>query len=310
MGVYMRRKLVKQGPQSLVVSLPSDWLKKNHLIKGNEVEIVEISNNLVVSGKEVVEKKIKEDFVLNIDEMDDYLIKRYLTMLYTQGYGEIVVTFSKKGIMLLRKGKKMGVEKFISELTHRFVGMEVLTSEKKRIVLKCFTALDVEELKNVQRRIFLLILSFMENMFDKNFNRNMAHDNITKFINYFFRILNASPEIKDKEMLYSFFAVQDKLADYLRHIHYELHRTRVSKRVKDFMKEVFELYEEMYKLFYKFKGGKEIVNKRYDLVKKLSKMRMSNSEIKMVYEVKYILEIINSFYEMAIARQGSFSDSH
>ena len=107
MGVYMRRKLVKQGPQSLVVSLPSDWLKKNHLIKGNEVEIVEISNNLVVSGKEVVEKKIKEDFVLNIDEMDDYLIKRYLTMLYTQGYGEIVVTFSKKGIMLLRKGKKM-----------------------------------------------------------------------------------------------------------------------------------------------------------------------------------------------------------
>jgi phosphate uptake regulator len=301
----MKRKLVRQGPQSLVVSLPSSWLKKNHLEKGNDVEIVEISNNLVVSGKEVVEKKIKEDYVLNIDEMDDYLIKRYLTVLYTQGYEEIVVTFSKKELMLLKKKKKVGVEKFISELTHRFIGMEVLTAEKNRIVLKCFTALSPEELNSVQRRIFLLILNFMRNIFDKEFNRNLAHDNIAKFINYFFRILNASPEasLKDKELLYSFFTVQDKLSDYLRHIHYEVHKNKISKRTKEFVKEVFDLYEEMYKLFYKFKDIHRVVEKRYELVRRLSKMRLTAAETRVIYEVKFVLEIINSFYEISIGRK-------
>jgi phosphate uptake regulator len=308
----MKRKLVKQGPQSLVVSLPAYWLKKNHLKKGNEVEIDEISNNLVISGKEVIEKKIKEDYILNIEEMDDYLIKRYLTTLYVQGYEEIIIKFSKKKITELKKGKKIEIENFISKLTQRFIGMEILTSEKNKIVLKCFTALNPEELKNVQRRTFLLILNFMDNIFDENFNKNLAHDNIAKFINYFFRILNASPEtsLKNKELLYSFFVVQDKLVDYLRHIHDELHKNRVSKRVKMYIKEVFSLYKDMYKLFYKFSDTKKIVTKRYELVNKLSKMRLTNGETRVLFEVKFILEIINSFTEVAIARQGLLSSGN
>ena len=110
--------------------------------------------------------------------------------------------------------------------------------------------------------------------------------------------------------MYSFFVVQDKLVDYLRHIHDELHKNRVSKRVKMYIKEVFSLYKDMYKLFYKFSDTKKIVTKRYELVNKLSKMRLTNGETRVLFEVKFILEIINSFTEVAIARQGLLSSGN
>jgi len=313
-GIYMKRKLVKQGPQSLVVSLPSAWIKKNKLEKGNAVEIIEISNNLVISGKEVIEAKIREPYVLNIDNKPDYLVKRYLTMLYRLNYEEIVVTFSRKNVLKLKTKEKIPIKKFITGISSRFIGMEIISTEKNKIILKCFTRLNPEELKSIQRRIFLLMIEFMDNIFDKEYNRNQAHDNITKFINYFFRILNASPEasLKDKEFLYGFFSIQDKLTDFLRHVHFELNRAKkVSPKTKELIKDSFSLYKDLYHLFYKFKedSKKEIVEKRYALIRKIHRMHLTSAESKIVYEVKFVLEIINDFYECLIGKELTF-ESH
>lgn len=306
----MKRKLVKQGPQTLVVSMPSQWIKKNKLEKGNEVEIAEISNNLVISGKSIVEPKTREPYVLNLDEKEDYLTKRYLTMLYRLGYEEIILTFNKSKIKKLKTQESVPLEKFISNLTNRFIGMEIISSEKNKIILKCFTTISPEELKALQRRIFLLMLEFMNNLLNKNYNSNRAHDSITKFINYFFRILNASPEasLEDKEFLYGFFSVQDKLADFLRHIHFEIKRAkRLSKSTQTLLKEIFSLYDDMYHLYYKFKDekSKEIVLKRYELVRKVHKARLTAPEAKIIYDADFILLMINDFYECLIGRSLS-----
>jgi len=304
----MRRKLVKQGPQSLVVSMPSDWIKKNNLKKGQEVELQEIANNIVVSGKEVVEPKVREPYVLNIEGKDDALVKRYLTMLYRLGYEEIVVTFTKQNIKRLKREKKTKVEEFISGTSNRFIGMEIINSEKHKIVLKCFTNTNIQELKSVQRRIFLLILSFMENMFDKKYDAQMAHDNVAKFINYFFRLLNATPEasLAHKELLYGFFLVQDRLIDYLQYTHQELCKVKtVSTRVKKILQELFELYEDYYHLFYKFEEEDKvkIIKKRFKLSKKIKKGKFTLPETKILYEAKFILVIFVDFYEVLVGKE-------
>ena len=304
----MKRKLVKQGPQSLVVSMPSEWIKKNNLKKGGEVELQEIANNIVVSGKEIVEPKVREPYVLNIEGKDDALVKRYLTMLYRLGYEEIVITFTKQNIKRLKKEKNTKVEDFISGAHNRFIGMEIIHSERHKIVLKCFTNTNIQELKSGQRRIFLLILSFMENMFDKKYDSQKAHDNVAKFINYFFRLLNAIPEasLPNKELLYGFFLIQDRLIDYLQYTHQELCKAKtISPKVKKILEELFELYENYYHLFYKFKEEEKvkIIKKRFELSRKIKRGKFSLPETKVLYEAKFILVIFVDFYEVLVGKE-------
>ncbi len=45
----MRRKVVKLGPATLVVSLPSKWTKKFSINAGDELEMEEHNKNLIIS---------------------------------------------------------------------------------------------------------------------------------------------------------------------------------------------------------------------------------------------------------------------
>ena len=58
----MKRKIVKHGPISLTVSLPSKWVKKRNLKAGDEVEVEEHNNGLFIGDfnnkKEHTKKEI------------------------------------------------------------------------------------------------------------------------------------------------------------------------------------------------------------------------------------------------------------
>ena len=54
----MKRKIVKQGAATLMISLPSKWCKKFGLKKGDEVDIETANDSLLVSPKEI---KVKSE---------------------------------------------------------------------------------------------------------------------------------------------------------------------------------------------------------------------------------------------------------
>ena len=59
----MKRKLVKQGPATLMVSLPVKWLQSQNLNKGDEVDI-EVKDNKIVNFEEVFFDDFKTDYPL------------------------------------------------------------------------------------------------------------------------------------------------------------------------------------------------------------------------------------------------------
>ena len=54
----MRRKLVKQGNATLMISLPSKWAKENKLDKGDEIILNEYGRDLIVSTEEVKKERL------------------------------------------------------------------------------------------------------------------------------------------------------------------------------------------------------------------------------------------------------------
>ena len=55
----MKRKLVKQGTTTLMISLPSKWLKNNALNKGDEIEISDDQNGLIITKGAAKQQKKK-----------------------------------------------------------------------------------------------------------------------------------------------------------------------------------------------------------------------------------------------------------
>jgi len=52
---HMKRKIIKLGTATLVVSLPSKWTKKFNLKSGNDLELEEANSNLII---EVLKKSL------------------------------------------------------------------------------------------------------------------------------------------------------------------------------------------------------------------------------------------------------------
>lgn len=297
----MKRKLVKQGQKSLVVTIPTSWLERNHLKKGDDIELEERQRNIIISPTTMTAEK-KQPYFLDVTDKDHFYTMRKLTMLYRLGYDEIHISSANKYITHLKKRKQISLKQFLSELTPRFIGMEIISEKETVIILKCFTAFSKEETQGIQRRIFLLLKEFMEKINNKEtFEEQEAHDQVVKFINYHLRILHLDLDLhyKEKQLLYSFFTIQDKISDCLRHCAQEVKQNKITEETLQTLKEIFDFYNELYLLFYQFekKQQQELIKKRYLLLAKIKEKRRSVQDMKLLYEAKFILDCVNDFYE-------------
>ena len=49
----MKRKIIKQGHNTLTITLPSDWVKRFNLQGGNEIDLIEKDNGLFLTTEKI-----------------------------------------------------------------------------------------------------------------------------------------------------------------------------------------------------------------------------------------------------------------
>lgn len=70
----MKRKVIRMGDSTSLISLPKNWINLNSINKGDEIEIKEIGNNLLIKGKQSQLPK-----TINLNNITDKdLIWRYI----------------------------------------------------------------------------------------------------------------------------------------------------------------------------------------------------------------------------------------
>src|SRR3989344_1049069 len=90
----MKRKLIKLGTGSLLVSIPTKIVEKYNLKKGQELEIED--NNGTITLKYESTKEIKK-YTLDTTK-SDYFSPRILKFIYKTGADEIKIIFNKTEI--------------------------------------------------------------------------------------------------------------------------------------------------------------------------------------------------------------------
>ena len=86
----MIRKIIKQGHNTLTMTLPAEWVKRFNLKAGSEIDLIERDNGLFISTQRNNDKK-KTEF--DISNMDIPTAWKYFMATYREGYDEVRVKF-------------------------------------------------------------------------------------------------------------------------------------------------------------------------------------------------------------------------
>lgn len=147
------RKIIKFGNSSHVISIPKTWLKENKLKKGDTIYIEENSNHELVISTGNEEKNEAKEITINIEKKDPEEIKRELGSTYLDGFNLINIT-----------GNLETKTDFIKKILDSWVAMEIIEQTPTKIVTKDLLNVNEISIKNLIRRIDIIIRSMFEDV--------------------------------------------------------------------------------------------------------------------------------------------------
>lgn len=325
----MKRKVIKQGHNTLTLTLPTEWARRFNLEAGNEVDLDERDNGLFISTEKNGQHKHAE---FNISEMDIPTIWKYFMAVYREGYSEVIVRFDSQTQFespykfltqhrLDSSYHKVKEQKSVIEalqgFVNRFIGFEIVEHGKDYVVIKEMGELTSKEFDNSLRRIFLLIQQMTEDSLEAMKTNNPKivvhmHDvdiNLDKFHDYCVRILNrvGNKEPRKTSLLFSTLFILEMLGDEFKNIaiHFMNDYPKLKmNNVIPLMESVKSQLDTFYGLFYKFDPEKinllsEMDKKTYITIPQMYK-KASEEEKEIYHHLRMISRYINSLTELRI----------
>ncbi len=260
----MKRKLVKQGAATLMVSLPSKWAKENGLDKGDEVEIEEQGKGILIRAEESQEQK---KMSINLSGYNP-LINKIIISLYIKGIDELEIRFNdKKEIELIKK-----------HVIEELLGFEIIKQTNNSILLNDITDAVTQEIDDIIKRIFFILKAMGEELINSIENKEKANQvvemdhNVNKFVYFCLRMLNLRgyKEYKKTTQMYGIVSILEEIGDIYKKIATELEKkNKIDKNNISVMKDILVSLELFEKLLFGFE--KETAVKfanNYELIKR------------------------------------------
>ncbi|GEM_PF-1178737 len=287
----MKRKIIKLGRSTLVTTLPSKWAKNFNLKPGDELEIAERANELIISTfkneNEILRKEI------NIENFDTNLVKRAIIASYISGYEEIILRFKEQKIERIKHFSAVSIFELVQNIVHtQLIGIEIIEQKSNSILLKAVSEINREEFNVMLRRIFLMLLSFGEelrhsiNDFNKDAAKNAAanNDNIARFVNFLLRILNKKGhEHFSKIPIYYYFVYKLREISYIYKFiseEFQIFKNKPVKEVVDVFNDINQSLHEFYNFYYTFSNeqGLNLLKKSREYYLKVNPMQYEKKQ--------------------------------
>jgi phosphate uptake regulator len=239
----MQRKLVQIGQHTLMAAIPSSWVKKHGLRKGDLVEFTEFENKLVVTANaEVYERKSS----IHIPSPKIEIVWRMLQPTYTSGYDEVHITFDDPKVLTK-----------IEESMPQLIGFEIVEVKEDSITIKSISAQLDEELPVVLVRAWNVALTMMTTYRESMSKRSRLPEihtlefTMNKYTMFLKRVMNRTG-YKYPQYTYqivSFLELATNHLDYLRRyflahpkIKLEQEAFREAERLQGLLQRTYKLY--------------------------------------------------------------------
>lgn len=265
----MRRKVIQIANSTQLISLPRKWAKKFDIKKGEELEIEENKNSLIIKTGNPIEIDQSE---INIEGMGS-MGRRCITALYKKGVDELKINFEDP----------LNMDSIRQVVNMEAPGFEIIDQKSRYCIIKNVSGIKRDEFDNMLRRLFILLIRMAEESYDaikkKDFDylkeiKRLEEDNnrLTIFCR---RILNKyGHKTYLVGPLYFIIEELENIADQYKYTCWRFSEVegkniKISKKVLDMYKIANEQLKSFYELFYKFDRDKiiNIKKKRREMIK-------------------------------------------
>jgi phosphate uptake regulator len=272
----MRRKIIPHGPSSLTISLPSHWVKRHNLKKGEELDVYEEDNHLMV--KPICMSNLPKKTEVSFIGLDQDIWKDMILTLHRKGYDEVKINIDKQDT----------IKELHSFLNSMQLGFEIIKQEQNSIFVKNISNPEGEEFDTLFRRLFWIAIEYT-NRIDSIINKQedithsiLLHENsICRISNYCRRII-VKERKSDSPFLYSILKDMNTIAQSLTLLLNELKERNgnTSKQFKARYKETGELFSQINDLYYKFSINEYSSAKKQleSLEKEITKSKSESTE--------------------------------
>jgi len=296
----MKRKVIQIANSTQLISLPRKWCKRLNLKKGDEIDIQEKGNQLVVSTKGSKEGEAIELDVTHLEPMT----ARIIHAMYKRGIDEIKCNFDKQA-ELERVQKALGKET---------VGYEIVEQGKNYCIIKNVSG-DLEDFDPILRRIFLLLISMAEEGLVAIKTRDSAtlktliplEESNNRFTTTCRRYLNKKGHSSAAVVGPLYYIIEDleNIADQYKYLYTYLSSTDFKKmKIGDATLKYFEktthLIQKYYDLFYKPDKEKvaEMGKLRKELIKEWYSMLVKMKEPADIIICQNMLTVVQKIFNL------------
>jgi phosphate uptake regulator len=238
----MRRKLVRQGQNALTVTVPRKWTRTHNLNAGDEVEIREDNISLLISNTN--EKRLKTKTII-LKKSNKTHLRSVIASAYKAGYNEIVLKI-KEPVRISD----------INEIINSFTGLEFVSQNKDKIVIKSFLTTNEDDINNLiikMIHVSKLMLNYLKedwNKVDIDNLKSLQKSNQIKIRDHTLRMIHECRYGGDKSYdYYDFVTILEKLSNSFYHMANYVKTNKVKK--SKLVDQIDELLQELGKAYMK-----------------------------------------------------------
>ena len=189
------RKVIKFGRSSFVISLPSSWVSRNKISKGDVIDVIEEPGSLIIEATETLQKTPRREIIIKIKNEKE--IKSRIVSAYVNNYDRIILSSPKMSDHATK----------IRYISAGLMGLEVLEETENKIIIEDYTNLKHininSTLKRMQRTLESMMadsLKFMDGKptEDMIFNKEADLNKLTFFL---FKILKKALRPRNMKLL-------------------------------------------------------------------------------------------------------------
>ena len=228
----MKRKLVKQGAATMMISLPAKWVKQHKLSKGAEIDIEQVEDNLCISADQADSKSETEITLKNLTESS---IRTLITNTYRAGCDKIKVNYeSQQQYKILQ-----------SVIKTRLIGFDVIKKEKNYCVVENITEPSIDQFDSIVHKIFFSISDFFDvtkrRMQGEDLDFEEISERIQKYDNFCRRVI-AKRRGHKSELVWTFLTL---ILHGQRELHYlnKALNKKSDKQTIDYLDQAQQLFE-------------------------------------------------------------------
>jgi len=250
----MKRKINKVGNNTLTVSLPAKWARKYNVNAGDELDLYEDGNKLILGGSL---KQPKKEVTISIKGADECL-GRFICASYVKGYDTINIKFEENGVF----DKILNTSKIL-------MGFEIVEHTKNSCKLVNVSTKLEQNFDVLLNRLFLIGIAFEKELLSrlksgadiKNLMEYETNANrLAMFCQRAIQTNNAGELTYSTTTLYSLVTLLEESVDPLRNIIEMLGNTKVklNKETIALFEKSIQMQEITYNIFSKISKGEQV----------------------------------------------------